>query len=192
MIFKNHTETLFEKWLAILLLLILVSAITPEKIIKRVVQISKTPTVLATSEDSVYAELYYKKYLRLMDIASQEYNVPVPLIAAVIKAESDFNPFAVSRTGAKGLMQIMPATWLDLGGTGSPYNIGMNIMMGTKYLRQLMDQFDGNLHLTLAAYNAGPGAVQKYKRVPPYGETRQYVPRVLGYYQRFLKTLRIG
>ena len=107
------------------------------------------------------------------------------LIRAVIKAESDFDPRAVSRSGAIGLMQLMPQTAVRLD-VRDMYDPDDNVGGGTKYLRQLLDRFHGNLPLALAAYNAGENAVEHYQALPPFDETRQYVRKVLRYYRTFL------
>ena len=105
------------------------------------------------------------------------------LVKAIIKAESDFNPKAVSQKGAMGLMQIMPENFQHLD-IEDPFDPRENIMGGTRYFRYLYDRFDGKLALSLAAYNAGPTAVDNYnKTIPPYRETEQYVQRVMDYYR---------
>lgn len=104
-------------------------------------------------------------------------------VKAVINQESGFNPDATSHCGAMGLMQLMPSTAQGLGVTNA-YDAEQNIMGGTKYLKGLMDRFDNNKSLALAAYNAGPNAVKKYGGIPPYMETQNYVKNVLGSYER--------
>lgn len=120
----------------------------------------------------------------IVDQAAKKYGVEPALIAAVMKTESNFNPDAVSRAGAQGLMQLMPATARGLGVTDAS-NPLQAVMGGAKLLGQLLDKYNGNTELALAAYNAGSGAVDKFGGIPPYDETRKYVPLVMSAYQGF-------
>ena len=119
-------------------------------------------------------------YETYFQAAAEVYQIPENLLKAVAKAESDFNPNAVSHCGAQGIMQLMPATARSLGVTNS-FDPAQNIMGGAKYLRQMLDSFGGDVSKALAAYNAGPNAVRKYGGIPPYQETQNYVVKVLGY-----------
>jgi len=114
----------------------------------------------------------------MISAVATRYGMSADLIAAVIEAESEFNPRAVSRTGARGLMQLMPETAAMLG-VSDPFDPLENIEGGVRHLCSLMDRFNGNLPLVLAAYNAGERAVIRHGGIPPYGETRQYVNRIL-------------
>jgi len=116
--------------------------------------------------------------------ASRQHGVSAALVKAVIAAESGFDPWAESTKGARGLMQLMPATAEELG-VDDAYDPWQNIDGGTKYLCELIDRFPGELELALAAYNAGPEAVRQYQGIPPYKETRGYVKRVLAYYKKY-------
>ena len=119
----------------------------------------------------------------LIESAAREAQVHPQLVRAIIVVESAFNPRAVSRRGALGLMQLLPATARRYGASDA-FDPGQNITAGTRYLRDLMARYGDNLELVLAAYNAGADAVERYgKRVPPFAETRQYVPAVLRIYR---------
>ncbi|MDD3992101.1 MAG: lytic transglycosylase domain-containing protein [Desulfobacteraceae bacterium] len=110
--------------------------------------------------------------------AADKYGLSPALIQSVIKAESNFQVDAVSSAGAQGLMQLMPATAKELG-VVDVFDIDANVDGGTRYLKQMLDQFGGDIKLALAAYNAGPGTVQRYGQIPPYRETRNYIDRVM-------------
>ena len=120
-------------------------------------------------------------YAEAIREAAGRYGVPEKLVSAVIRVESAFNPRAVSRKGAQGLMQLMPATAAQLGVRNS-FDPQENIDGGVRHLRGLIDRFPNNLPLALAAYNAGERAVATYRGIPPYAETRDYVTRVLYLY----------
>ena len=129
---------------------------------------------------------YSEKYDDLITKASERFGVSFPLLKAIIKAESDFNAQAVSKKGAMGLMQIMPQNFKLLG-LKDPFDPTQNINAGARYFKQLYDRFNGKLALSLAAYNAGPTAVDRYKTIPPYEETEEYVRRVLKFYYNYKK-----
>lgn len=115
-----------------------------------------------------------------IDEASRRYNIDSRLLEAIVKVESNFNPHAVSKKGAVGLMQIMPENFTILG-IRDPYNPQENILGGARYLKEMINRY-GELPLALAAYNAGPGAVDRYRTIPPFNETQNYVTEVLRYY----------
>jgi soluble lytic murein transglycosylase-like protein len=116
--------------------------------------------------------------------AAQTYKVDAALIRAIIFAESNYNPQAVSRAGARGLMQLMPTTarWL---GVEDPFDPELNIDGGVRYFKRLLDRFDGDVELALAAYNAGSRYVRHYGGVPPFKATRLYIKKVLKYHQKY-------
>lgn len=148
---------------------------------------TKYPLV-SGSYESVYPRLSKQQIEELMpridaaiDKYSKRFNLDPLLVRAVIKEESGFQPFALSTSGAMGLMQLMPGTAAGLG-VNDAYNIEENIRGGTQYLSAQLDSFN-DLKLALAAYNAGPNAVRKYDGIPPYDQTQRYVKKVLDSYE---------
>jgi soluble lytic murein transglycosylase-like protein len=123
-------------------------------------------------------------YDHIIAQASRLYNINFELIKAIIRVESNFDPNAVSPKGALGLMQLMPSN-VKLFNVRNPFDPRENVMAGTRFFRQLLERYNSDLTLSLAAYNAGPGAVDRHRTVPPYRETRDYVDKVLRYYGLF-------
>ena len=128
------------------------------------------------------------RYDQLIKEIAGRHDIDPALVKAVIKTESDFDPHAVSKKGARGLMQLMPETLKDLN-VYNPFHPRDNINGGVKFLKQLLKRFDNNLTLSLAAYNAGPSVVEKYEAIPPYKETQGYVKKVLNYFDRYRQEL---
>ncbi len=140
-------------------------------------------------ETSMHAAIYspgsrMNSYDDIIREASLHHDMQFELIKALIHAESNFNPNAISRSGAIGLMQIMPNN-LNAFGINDPFDPRDNVMGGTKYLKQLMKKYNSDVSLSLAAYNAGPGAVDKYQDIPPFPETEDYVEKVLKFYAHY-------
>jgi len=132
--------------------------------------------------DDSYGIFSANHYDRFIREASDLYSISYPLLKAIIKAESDFNPRAVSKKGALGLMQLMPEN-IKAMNISDPFDPWENIMGGARYFRKMLDRFEGKLSLSLAAYNAGPTTVERYNhRIPPYKETENYVEKVLKFY----------
>ena len=137
------------------------------------------PQVLLPREEVI------RRFAPLIESASRTHGVDVALVHAVISAESGYNPMAVSKAGARGIMQLMPDTASRFG-VRDIMDPVENIQGGVKYLRELMTLFNGNMELAVAAYNAGENAVIRHgHRIPPYAETIHYVPKVLGFYRKF-------
>jgi soluble lytic murein transglycosylase-like protein len=129
----------------------------------------------------------FRRYDQIISEAAKTHGLSRPLLKAIIKAESNFNPLAVSKRGAKGLMQIMPKNFNALN-IHNPFNPRENIMGGAKYFKRLHRRYKGKLPLALAAYNAGPQVVDKYKKIPPFPETLNFVEKVMKYYYIYKKT----
>ncbi|MFK7989641.1 MAG: lytic transglycosylase domain-containing protein [Sandaracinaceae bacterium] len=133
----------------------------------------------------------FSRYDAVIREAAALYQLPESFLRAVIKVESNYHAEVVSRAGASGLMQLMPATAARMGVT-DVFDPRQNILGGARYLRILANQFNGDLVLTVAAYNAGEGAVLRYRGIPPYAETQGYVRRVLRWYYDFLEAEPTG
>ncbi len=135
------------------------------------------------STNNIQRKLYIEN---VVDDVSQKYNISPSLIKAIIKTESNFNPNALSSAGAQGLMQLMPGTANTLG-VQDPWDVTENIEGGVKYFNEQLNNFNGDVSLALAAYNAGPNSVKKYGGIPPYEETQNYVKKVFRYLNEYNK-----
>lgn len=144
----------------------------------------RKPSVLAPSNPA-YRKLSKQKFDEMISSTASRYGIDPHLVKAIVKAESDYDQTAVSKKGAKGLMQLMPETASRMG-VKDIHDPADNVEGGIKYLSKLLKMFDWQVPLAVAAYNAGEGAVVKYgNRVPPYNETQTYVKRVLHYYSLY-------
>lgn len=190
-----------KKYLALFLVLFSVSLLANELEVEKkdtdvkveVNEIIDSPAVIQTSDERLYSYLIkqpllsyeadeiYEEILKY----SREFNVDSLIIAAIIKQESNYKDNVVSPAGAMGLMQLMPGTATSMG-IENPFNIGENIKGGTKYFKMCLEKNNNDLALALASYNAGIGAVLKYKGIPPYAETQNYVNSVLKIYNKDL------
>ncbi|HET9578106.1 MAG TPA: lytic transglycosylase domain-containing protein [Usitatibacter sp.] len=155
------------------------------KLVRREAGSSSPSPAAAAARVFMPPEEAIRRYTPIIDTASRTHGVEAALVHAVISAESGYNAAAVSRAGARGIMQLMPDTAKRYGVQNIMDPIE-NISAGVHYLRDLLMMFNGNLELAIAAYNAGENAVIRYgNKVPPYAETLQYVPKVLGFYRKF-------
>jgi len=144
--------------------------------------------VMTHKPPTVHARYYNMaakgKISPLIQNLAQQHEMDPHLVEAVVKAESDYDPFALSKKGAQGLMQIMPMTGIDLG-LQNPFDPQQNLDAGIRHLKKLMTKYENNVDLALAAYNAGEMSVKKYKGVPPYPETLDYIQKIKKYYSQF-------
>ena len=152
-----------------------------------VTQASDVTLTSRTNASPAATELTKADLHEMLTKAGHEHHVDVDLLASIVKAESGGNARAVSRAGAQGLMQLMPGTAADLG-VGDSFRPEQNVRGGSTYVDELLTRYHDNLALALAAYNAGPAAVDKYHGIPPYRETRLYVARVIHEFNRRVKT----
>lgn len=156
----------------------------PHGVNARVFTASKRNAVSFVRGKYYSPRLVLDRYKEVITSAAQTHDVDPALVRAVIHAESAFNPYAVSRKGAMGLMQLMPETARVLG-VKKPFSAEDNIHGGVRYLSKLLQRFQGNLVLAIAAYNAGEGAVERYGGIPPFSETQDYVRKVLALKTRY-------
>ncbi len=156
----------------------------PELPLQQVIEIRKIPEMNEKPGPKTPEQLYFP----IIEKISSKYEVDPLLVKAVIVAESGFRVNAVSSVGAQGLMQLMPRTAKAMGVEDS-FNPEHNIAGGVKYLKKLLDKYNGNIEIALAAYNAGSRNVRKYKGVPPYRETKKYIKKVSALHEKYKKTL---
>jgi len=154
--------------------------------VKGTASLPEEPAALAPESTSVSIPVSREEGLfhPIILEAADRYEVDLALIKAIIMVESNYNPNAISRRGARGLMQLMPGTAEALG-VGDSFNPEHNINAGVRYFKKLLDQFDGDVKLALAAYNAGSTKVKKYNGIPPFKATHRYIKRVFKYHQYY-------
>jgi soluble lytic murein transglycosylase-like protein len=149
--------------------------------LRRAIQEVNDATRVYNPEAAKAGSTNKSQLLNMINQVANKHGVDEKLVQALIKQESGFNPNAKSKSGAIGLMQLMPSTAKALG-VNDPYNAAQNVEGGVKYLKSMLNKYNGNVILALAAYNAGPNAVDKYDGVPPYKETQNYVKSILANY----------
>ena len=164
----------------------LVAHITPDEVAyPEAPAVSATETALAVTS-AVRTPLESRPFAALIETVSLKHGIDPALVHAVVQAESNYRPSARSHVGARGLMQVMPATARDLGVKSAKllFDPQQNLEAGVRYLKFLLERFDGDLPTAIAAYNAGPAAVSKYAGIPPFPETQNYVRKVLSNFQQ--------
>jgi len=177
-----------KSWSFLLILFILTFPLRSEIIVSKDengnIIIMNKPAKESAKKSRISKPLPQKKndFDPIIDVYANKYGIDKDLVHAVIQVESDYNHLAVSKKGAMGLMQLHPATANDLG-VQNPFDVESNIEGGIRYLREMLDRY-GDLRKALAAYNAGPEAVDKYNGIPPYKETQNYVKKVLSIYKK--------
>src|SRR5574337_17177 len=146
-----------------------------------------TPRAVSPAGAPISSSNIPSTYLDIINAACDRHGIDPALVHAIVKVESDFNPYALSRKGAMGLMQLMPQTAVDMN-VKNTFNPDENIDGGVRYLRYLIDRYEGNLALALAAYNSGETAVKRWGTIPPFPETQNYVQKILKIYGGECKT----
>ena len=189
---KNSVGSIASGIFTMMILFFLV-ALPEQKIHKEVSPVLKGPRSYKLGvTDTIFKDIYpsYKSikskhnFHNIILEAANRYNIDPALIKAIIMAESGYNPKAISKKGAVGLMQIMPATATSLG-VENLFDPVHNVDAGVRYFKRLLNQFEGNIQLAVAAYNAGSRKVKKYQGIPPFKATQQYVKKVFEYYQYY-------
>lgn len=186
---RQYVSSLYEFLRMIGELMVVNNVLNNQQITNSTSTVKESKQTEETSFDTYLDEATTEKTVvslnDLFEKAAQTYNVPVNLLKAIGYAESSFRADATSHCGAQGIMQLMPATAKSLGVTDA-YDPEQNIMGGAKYISQMLEKYDGDVSLALAAYNAGSGNVAKYGGIPPFKETQNYVVKVTGYMKQEL------
>jgi soluble lytic murein transglycosylase-like protein len=147
----------------------------------KIITSDKNKEDISYNKSNISNKPIQSSYQRIIYSKADKYRIEPSLVSAVIKVESNWDAKAISHKGAMGLMQLMPSTAKEMN-IKNPFDPEENIEGGTRYLRYLLDKFDGDINLALAAYNAGPGKIEKFRGIPPFKETKQYVKRILSIY----------
>ena len=164
----------------------LIANITADEVPSAPEAVALSAAAAAVAVPARRAPLESRPFAKLIETVSLKHGIDPALVHAVIEAESNYQPHAQSHVGARGLMQVMPATARDLGVSSARllFDPQQNVEAGVKYLKFMLERFDGDLPTAIAAYNAGPGAVARHAGIPPYPETQNYVRKVLANFQQ--------